>query len=365
MFNKNRGSYRDILRDFSGEIIPDIDAFINGFFDEKIFSADLDFMKEILQFLKEYCIRDGKRIRPLLLLNSYNGYRIGFKKRHEIIKLGAVIEMMHSLLLIQDDIIDRSEMRRGAKALHIQLGDRYSSFSNNTLIGQDIASVTADILFSLSVEIISESKIRYDIKDRFLKIFSQTYEKTAWGQILDSLNTMPKNIDSKSDTPMQVSIMKTAYYTMVYPLTMGYILSGGKNKREIANVESFAIPLGIAFQVRDDLLGIFGIEKDTGKPNDSDILEGKITLPVQNTILKLSDREREQFIKLFLKLKKSKEDVEFIRKSIRDSGALEDTMKLHAKLIDDSYNLLDNLLMKRYNKDVIAGIIESVEDINI
>jgi geranylgeranyl diphosphate synthase type I len=254
-------------------------------------------------------------------------------------------------------------MRRGGKALHIELGNRYSPFTNNKLIGQDIASVTADILFSLSIEIISGLNIRYDIKDRFLKIFAKTYEKTAWGQILDSLNTMPKNIDPGSNITMQINIMKTAYYTIVYPLTMGYILSSGKNKREIANIESFAIPLGIAFQIRDDILGIFGIEKDTGKPNDSDILEGKITLPVQNTILKLAGKEREQFIKLFLKIGKSKKDVEFIRNKIKDSGALDDTLKYHEKLIADSYNLLDNLVMKRYNKDVMLGVIEAVEDV--
>ena len=363
--SKSAKDYRAILKDFSNEIVPEIDTFINDFFDKKISIADMDFMKEILACIKEYCLRDGKRIRPLLLINAYYGYQTGIKKKREIIKLGACIEMMHSLLLIQDDIIDRSEMRRGGKALHNELGEKYSPLTNNKLIGQDIASVTADILFSLSIEIISGLNIRHDIKDRFLEIFSKTYEKTAWGQILDSLNSMPKNIDPASNMPMQISLMKTAYYTIVYPLTMGYILSSGKNKREMANIESFAIPLGIAFQVRDDLLGIFGIEKDTGKPNDSDILEGKITLPVQNTILKLADKEREQFIKLFLKIEKSKEDVGFIRNKIKNSGALEDTLKYHAKLISDSYNLLDNLAMKRYNKDVMLGVIGAIEDINV
>ena len=363
--SKSAKDYRAILKDFSNEIVPEIDTFINDFFDKKIFIADMDFMKEILACIKEYCLRDGKRIRPLLLINSYYGYKFGFKKKHEIIKLGAIVEMMHSLLLIQDDIIDRSEMRRGGKALHIELGEKYSRLTNNKLIGQDIASVTADILFSLSIELISGLNIRHDIKDRFLGIFSKTYEKTAWGQILDSLNTMPKKIDPESDMPMQINIMKTAYYTIVYPLTMGYILSSGNNKREITNIEAFGIPLGIAFQVRDDLLGIFGIEKNTGKPNDSDILEGKITLPVQNTILKLAGKEREQFIKLFLKIGKSKADVGFIREKIKTSGALDDTLKYHAELIGDSYNLLDNLVMKRYNKDVMLGIIQAVEDINI
>jgi len=365
MFKKKRNNCRDIFRDFSGDVIPEIDIFIKQFFERKILSVNPGFMKDIMGYLADYCLRDGKRIRPLLLLNSYYGYRKGFKKRHEIIKLGAVVELMHSLLLIQDDIIDKSDLRRGEKSLHILLADKYSHLTSNPLIGQDIASVTADILFSCAVEIISSTDIRHDVKDRFLEVFSRTYEKTAWGQILDSLNSMPMTIDPDSDAPMQISLMKTAYYTMVYPLIMGYVLSGEKNKSEMDNIEAFAVPLGIAFQVRDDLLGVFGIEKDTGKPNDSDIMEGKLTLLVQNTILKLSVDDREKFTDIFLNKEKSADNVEFVRECIKQSGALEETIHQHRGLIDESYNLLDDLVMRNYNKDVLRGIIESVEDIPV
>jgi len=363
MFKKKRDNCSDIFREFCAEIIPEIDDFIKEYFGRKIADAGPDFMKEILGYVADYCLRDGKRIRPLLLLNAYYGYRKGFKKKGEIIKLGAVVELMHSLLLIQDDIIDKSELRRGEKAMHILLGEKYSHLTLNPLIGQDIASVTADILFSCCIEIISGTDIRHDVKDRFLEVFSRTYEKTAWGQILDSLNSMPRSIDPGSDAPMQISLMKTAYYTMVYPLTMGYVLSGEKNKTEVSNIEAFAVPLGIAFQVRDDLLGVFGIEKDTGKPNDSDILEGKLTLLIQNTIIKLPESDRTRFTEIFLKSVKSAEDVEIIREYIRECGALEETIQQHRLLIDEAYNLLDELVIKKYNKDVLRGVVESVEDI--
>jgi len=365
MFKKKRDNCRDIFRDFSGEIVPEIDLFIKKFFERKISDSEYDFMKEILGHIGDYCLRDGKRIRPLLLFNSYYGYRKGFKKRSEIIKLGAVVELMHSLLLVQDDIIDKSELRRGSESLHILLGKKYSGLTSNPLIGQDIASVAADLLFSCSIEIISGTAIKHDIKDRFLKVFSKTYEKTAWGQILDSLNSMPKAINPESDAPMRISLMKTAYYTMVYPLIMGYVLSGEKSRSEMSNIEAFAVPLGIAFQVRDDLLGVFGIEKDTGKPNDSDIMEGKLTLLVQNTILKLSESDREKFMKIFLNMDKSRNEIEFIRNCIRDSGALDETIRKHRELIDKSYNHLDDLVMKKYNKNVMRGVIESIEDIQI
>ncbi len=365
MSMKKRDNCRDIFRDFSAEIVPGIDLFIKNFFQRKIFEAEYDFMKEILGFIEEYCLRDGKRIRPLLLLNSYSGYRKGFKKQSEIIKLGAVVELMHSLLLIQDDIIDRSDLRRGGKSMHVLLGERYSNLTSNPLIGQDIAAVTADILFSCSIEIISGTDIKHDIKNRFLDVFSRTYEKTAWGQILDSMNSMPKTIDPTSDAPMHISLMKTAYYTMVYPMVMGYVLSGERNRNEMSKIEAFGVPLGIAFQVRDDLLGVFGVEKDTGKPNDSDIIEGKMTLLVQNTLLKLSEGEREKFMKIFLNLNKSVEEIEFVRRGIRECGALDDTIVRHRELIDESYRLLDDLAMRKNSKDVMNGVIESIEDIPV
>ena len=174
---------------------------------------------------------------------------------------------------------------------------------------------------------------------------------------------MPKKIDPESDAPMRISLMKTAYYTMVYPFMMGYVLSGEKNKSEMENIESFALPLGIAFQIRDDLLGVFGIEKDTGKPSDSDITEGKLTLLVQKTILKLGESDRNKFTGIFLNNKKSPDDFEFIRKCIKESGALDETIQRHRELINDSYSLLEELVMKKYNRDVMRGVIESVEDI--
>lgn len=363
MFRKRRDNCKDIFREFSGNLIPEIDVFIRGFFDQRIASADSGFMKEMYGFISEYSLRDGKRIRPVLLLNSYYGYRKGLKKHKEIIKLGSVVEMMHSLLLIQDDIIDRSDLRRGEKSMHVLLGEKYSHMTSNPLIGQDIASVLADVIFSCCIEIISSADLRRNVKDSFLEVFARTYEKTAWGQILDSLNSMPRTVDPQSDAPIKICLMKTAYYTMVYPLIMGYVLSGENNRSEMKNIEAFAAPLGVAFQIRDDLLGVFGVEKDTGKPNDSDILEGKMTLLIQNTVQKLADRERDRFVRIFLHGEKTGSDVAYIRNVIFECGALQDTMERHRELVDESYELLGNLVMKKYNRDVMRGVIESVEDI--
>jgi len=360
-----KNNSRDIFRYFSHEHIPLIDKFIADYFNAKAADAALPFMKEMYADIKEYCLRDGKRIRPLLLINAYDGYKKGFLKTAEIVKLGAAVEIMHSFLLVQDDIIDRAEMRRGGEALHILLGKRYSSVTTNPFIGTDIASVLADVMFSAAVDIICGAKLRDRIKVSYLEVFSRTYEKTAWGQILDSLNTMPKTIDSSSNAPMMISLMKTAWYTMVYPITMGYVLSGGAGRNELKAIEEFGVPLGVAFQIRDDILGIFGIESDTGKPNDSDIHEGKFTLLVHNTMQKLDENELVKFKSVFLSNLKSEADVDYIRGAIKSSGALDETINSHRNLIEEAEEKLDELRIKSYNREFLRGVVESIEDIPI
>jgi len=358
-------SSSDIFREFSSEYVPQINRFIGDYFTGKSVNAELPFMKEMYSDIREYCLRDGKRIRPLLLINAYNGYRKGFRKTGESLKLGAAVEIMHSFLLVQDDIIDRAQTRRGGKALHVLLGERYSAGTANPLIGTDIASVLADIMFSSALDIICSADIRNSTRNEFMKVFSRTYEKTAWGQILDSLNTMPRSIDRGSEAPMMISLMKTAWYTMVYPLIMGYVLSGGSGRRELKNIEELGVPLGIAFQIRDDILGVFGIESDTGKPNDSDIQEGKFTLLVHNTMQKLDEEELPEFASILLSGNKSDADVEYIRDAIRRSGALDETISRHGKLIDEAESKLDELRIGRYNREVLRGVIDAVADIPV
>ena len=213
------------FRTFSGKYIPRIDAAINDFFKEKILDAELPVICEMYALLREYCSREGKRVRPMVMLLACFGYG-GGKNADDIIPMAAVLEMMHSFLLIQDDIIDRSDLRRGGQSLHLLCGRRYGSSSHNRNIGNDVSLILADVLFAGALKIIGESNVPHRAKDRFMKIFSDTYEITAWGQILDILNSRSKKIVSPGETALQIATMKTAYYTVYYPMLMGYALAG-------------------------------------------------------------------------------------------------------------------------------------------
>jgi geranylgeranyl diphosphate synthase type I len=348
------------FNEFRNLYIDKIDRFIGAFFTNKIKRSASPLNKDMYRLLADFCLRKGKRIRPVILILSYCGYKKSGKNLDEVIKIASAIEMMHSFLLIQDDIIDKSELRRGEKTLHILCRERYSDKTRNAGIGNDIALVLTDVLFSCAVEIISGAKIKQKIKDHFLSQFAATYEQTAWGQILDSLNSLPVKIDADSSDPMEIGILKTAYYTILGPMLMGYRLSGKKNSETEKKIKAFSIPLGLAFQIRDDILGIFGRKEETGKPSDSDIREGKYTLLVQDTIKNLPEKEGARFIKIFTKARKSDKDISCIRNMIQKSGAPEKSHDKIKKLTDTARKNLEPLNMKKKEMLLLAGLIDLI-----
>jgi geranylgeranyl diphosphate synthase type I len=350
------------FRRFSGRYIPRIDASMRDFFNKKILDARLPVIREMYALLAEYCMREGKRVRPLVMLLACFGYGEE-KNADDIVPIAAVLEMMHSFLLIQDDIIDRSDLRRGGQSLHLLCGRRYGGGSHNREIGSDIALILADVLFAGALKIIYESNVPHLAKNRFMSIFSDTYEITAWGQILDILNSRARRIVSPGETALQIATMKTAYYTVYYPMLMGYALAGKNSGRERTLIRDFSLPLGLAFQIRDDILGVFGKEKATGKPSDSDIIEGKITLLVDGVLERLDRRERGLFISLFTKSKKEKRDIEKIRSIIEESGSLAAAKLRHRELVDASRRRLSRLSITGPYRMALGGLVDLIAEI--
>ncbi|MCL1911568.1 MAG: polyprenyl synthetase family protein [Leptospirales bacterium] len=355
---RDYASNTDAFDSFSAETIPVIDGIIKAFYESKIKNANRLFMKEIYADISSYCLRKGKRIRPILLLASYNGYKKSAKTRDEMNKAAASLEMMHSFLLIQDDIIDQSATRRGGKAMHIMTADRYNARTRNKNIGADIAVIAADVLFSNALELAAAADICNRARRRFLSVFADTYEMTAWGQILDILNSKPVSLSVKENIPLDISLMKTAYYTVYYPVLMGNILATTGTPSEKEAIEKFAIPLGLAFQIRDDIIGVFGDEKETGKPADSDINERKFTLLIHNTIERLPKKEQDEFTRRFLSTKAS--DAAYLKKTITSSGALEFAKSKQVSLIDESLSALGKLSISRASRSIFGGFAEKL-----
>lgn len=343
-----------------------VDARIENFYREKLASASMDFMREIYADLREYCLRDGKRIRPLILLASYLGFSPrGKKSLRGVIGVGAALELMHAFLLVQDDIIDKSDSRRGKDSLHVTCAKRYGKSSANPLIGTDVALVAGDVLFSNALEMISGADIGEKNIGPLMKYFGLTYERTAWGQIYDSLNSMPADIEASARAALDISILKTAHYTVHYPMVMGYVLTGGRDRKVLRAIRDAALPMGLAFQLRDDILGVFGDSVKTGKPADSDILEGKMTALVAHTILTANAKARDRFIRLFLKRKKTAADIGRVRELMRESGALDHVRAMIHENAQSAGKGLARLGIDDRSSAIFKGLIERIADVHM
>ncbi|MBI4036154.1 polyprenyl synthetase family protein [Candidatus Daviesbacteria bacterium] len=185
----------------------------------------------LLKAFAKVC-QGGKRIRGALV---GLGYQLAGGQSKEIIKIGAALEIVHAGVLVHDDIIDQSLLRRNQPSLHQALGgDHY---------GVSQAISLADYSFFLGVQIISEANFPQDFKLKALKLFSEVMKETAWGEMLDLEET----------DPFIIMKLKTARYTIAGPFMIGAILAGAESEL-LKRLEEFGENLGVAFQIQDDIL---------------------------------------------------------------------------------------------------------------
>lgn len=317
-------------------LVERIDTVIEEMMDE-LTELSPEEARELMVDVRKFVLRPGKRIRPLLLLLSYKGF--GGRNCDDAIALGSAIEIMHSFLLIHDDIVDESELRRGEPTLH----KIYEGMYNSEKLGKDLALTVGDVVAFYVFRIISRLHVDVDALRRLIETFSNCYVKTGYGQLLDILYS--SNIsedDLKEDIPKKICLLKTAYYTFVYPMLFGYILSGReKNIAEEEAIASIGEKIGVAFQYRDDLLGVFGDQSKSA----NDIVEGKYTMLVKRAIDSLEASERHKFIETLNKIDKTQEDISYVRNILVSSGAVDWIKEQISELVGDGMKKLDQIEM--------------------
>jgi geranylgeranyl diphosphate synthase, type I len=192
----------------------------------------------------------------------------------DVVGAGAALEMLHCFALIHDDVMDASQVRRGAPTVHVQLADQHrrAGWSGDPdrygeggaiLVG-DMALVYADMLLG-------------DVSPEAWRVFHEVRVELNVGQYLDLTAAARRATDL--DTARRIARYKTGTYTIERPLHLGAALGGGLDRLGPA-LSAYGLPLGEAFQLRDDLLGAFGDAEVTGKPVGDDFREGKATVLV-------------------------------------------------------------------------------------
>ncbi len=282
----------------------------------------------------------GKRFRALFCYWSWAGflkYQLSETENENALKgmigICAALEMFHAAALVHDDLIDQSDTRRGQPSVHKRFESLHQSNEWSGVpsrFGQAGSILIGDLLLSWSSEMFGNA-LQYS-PDKASEIacrteFSHMRSEIMAGQYLDVLE---ENAGAQRDPAeavaraTQVMIYKTAKYSIEAPLLIGAAFAGASDSdREL--IEAFAIPLGLAFQLRDDILGVFGDPQVTGKPAGDDLREGKHTVLIGLTREVLTGSVRKVFDDMLAARELSDDQIAFLQQTIVGSGALKKT----------------------------------------
>jgi geranylgeranyl diphosphate synthase, type I len=229
--------------------------------------------------LEEFVLSGGKRLRPAF---AYWGWRAVTDDpdplNPEMLRLFAALELLHACALVHDDVIDESATRRGLPTVHMRFADAHRGSSwlgSARQFGVSAAILLGDLALVWADDIVATAELSRDARRRLQQVWADIRTEVLAGQYLDIVAEASGAASIAS--AMTVNTYKTASYTVSRPLQMGVAAAADRPDVLVAFHE-FGTNLGVAFQLRDDVLGVFGDPAVTGKPSGDDLRSGKRTV---------------------------------------------------------------------------------------
>jgi len=227
--------------------------------------------------LEEFVLRGGKRLRPAF---AYWGWRAvaGTEPEPEMLRLFSALELLHACALVHDDVIDASATRRGLPTVHRTFTERHRSNNwrgSSEQFGLSAAILLGDLALVWADDIVATAPIEQDAHRRVQRVWSAIRTEVLGGQYLDIVaeSSGAQTVGSA----LTVNIYKTASYTISRPLQLG-AAAAADCPEVLEAFHELGTSLGVAFQLRDDVLGLFGDPAVTGKPSGDDLRSGKRTV---------------------------------------------------------------------------------------
>jgi len=312
--------------------------------------------KEAVRMIADFTMSAGKRIRPAMVYYAY--LAAGGQDEKKIIEASMSIELTHTFLLIHDDIIDKDERRHGVPTIHERykkIGKRWVGNKDSEHFGNSMAMLAGDMSAAMANEILFNCPFSSEIIVKALDKLQLIVYTIVPGEMLDVVLEIQGNASEKDVLRMYEG--KTSSYSFEGPLHLGAVLAGVDDAKMLRSFSQYSMPLGKAFQIRDDILGIFGKEKKIGKPVGSDVTEGKQTLLVVKA-LELGNRKQKGIIKKYLgKADLAIRELEEFRTAIIESGSLEYSQNLAENFVSESITAVEKINFKNKEaKEFMIGL---------
>lgn len=320
--------------------------------DHTHFSIEKDALHKL-----EDCLFDGKLLRGLLVILSAEIHHA--KLTADIYKSAAIIELLHTTLLIQDDIMDNDIKRRNKDSIFYQYvkEGRNNAATDPLLYGQSMAICLADISFFIAIKSLAQHISDPIILRNVLHTIGTELQKVAPAQMLDAIDGFTPREPTQEEI-FKKYLYKTAHYSFSLPLIVGSLFS---STQSIPLLKQFGEDIGIIFQLKDDDLGIFGNEQEIGKQVGSDIRENKKTLLRWYTFKNAIGKDRQQLATIFGKSTISPEELRFVRECVE---------KYHGRTlinreIDKRIDRLNETIQKIEKAGISTEVLKDIVEYNL
>ncbi|MEI6477804.1 MAG: polyprenyl synthetase family protein [bacterium] len=314
-----------------------------------------DSYTRLLVDLKEFILKGGKRNRPYLLYLGYVGW--GGADVDSLVPIAACLEIMHNFLLIHDDIIDRDLIRYGGPNIEGQYRERFAGKERGEKFAQDVALLAGDIAHLVAIDALVTSAFTADQKVMALRLVTEKILETSAGQIIDVL-PYDEGVETVEGTDITgMYALKTGGYSFVLPLLLGATLAGVERSEEVL---AFATPLGIAFQIGDDLIGTFGSTSSSGKPVDGDIREGKQTVLYSMAKERMVGEDADLLSMLYGKRTASAEEIALLATRMEACGVRSEGEALRDRYLDQAKVKLSALGLTEEAEKTLEVLAETI-----
>jgi len=275
----------------------------------------------------------GKRLRPVIVVAAAEA--LG-EEAEKALPFAVAVELVHNFTLVHDDIMDRDEFRRGVPTVH-------------KLWGEPLAITAGDLLYAKAFEALTDAHDKGVPAERVTKavrVLAKASSIIAEGQAMDMMFEEEEYVDIEDY--LKMIYKKTGALFEASAVLGGLVATDDENI--LSSLASYGKSLGIAFQIRDDILGIMGKEEELGKPVGSDVREGKKTLPILYALGRLEGEAREKLEKVLGNRDAGREEIEEVARLIKESGAIEYAEELARRYSEQALAALKVLPESEYRE---------------
>lgn len=304
----------------------------------------------------------GKRLRALLVLAAYDAFGGAGDARDAMLDVACALEVFQTAALVHDDIIDDSDLRRGKPSAHRAL----EQSTGSAAIGRGLGLMLGDLLATVCIDIADEAAARLPRAAAMTSAFLNMQREVEIGQILDlAVEQAPlQDAEALADASLNVFRWKTASYTTIAPIELALLGCGLAPQQAREQAMAIGRPLGLAFQLEDDLIDVIGSSRTTGKPVGGDIREGKRTVLLADAIVSAAPAEQRELIGMFEADSRSESDVSRAIELFVSTGAVERSRRRIEALWNEAAQAVrDCGLGKNRETDLLTACARFVPDI--